>query len=472
MSDRSPTLAPDDEISDQHVRPPSRSLDNEHIALPHITLLHAASLVIAFSICLWVFTWLFGGTLTPKHPLSLLVTALALGLLAMVVQRFAQRESPVDVTPVAVASPPLVAPVTTDEAGHAAELQALHWIAQAINFSMRIDDLMELIYTQTQRVIDLPNFYIALKAPEANDLAYAFYIEGDERLEPIDTAALQAGLAQAVISSSRTIRTDDYATECHRRSIELNAPPRERAWMGTPLTAGDRTVGVMVASACDPYTTFTEANENFFVTVAAYTASILERHSLYERLESRARQLGTLNEIGNLLASSLDLNEVLDLVVRNAAALLNSTAGSLLLLVVVIGLLTDGDGEPAPESPPRAERAEPAPARPPAGPPAADDLRKAILALPALATREVDGVALFRPTGEVAVDSDEPAAGGGRRLRVRAGVERRLDPAGEPSSETLHLLVVLDAAGRVIRGETQGRTSPDDDELARLLEQW
>jgi signal transduction histidine kinase len=39
-----------------------------------------------------------------------------------------------------------------------------------------------------------------------------------------------------------------------------------------------------------------------------------------------------LNEIGNLLASSLDLNEVLDLVVRNAAALLDSEAGSLLLL--------------------------------------------------------------------------------------------------------------------------------------------
>ena len=81
-----------------------------------------------------------------------------------------------------------------------------------------------------------------------------------------------------------------------------------------------------------PNNVFTEEDENFFVTVAAYTAAIIERYSLSERLASRARQLGTLNEIGNLLASSLDLNEVLGLVVRNAATLLNSEAGSLLLL--------------------------------------------------------------------------------------------------------------------------------------------
>jgi len=190
------------------------------------------------------------------------------------------------------------------------------------------------------------------------------------------------------------------------------------------------------------------------------TAGVLGRaREIQARIESGAEQIRVRRR-------------VVEETRRPARIVMLGGAGSLLLLVVVIGLLTDGDGEPAPESPPRAERAEPAPARPPAGPPAADDLRKAILALPALATREVDGVTLFRPTGEVAVDSDEPAAGGGRRLRVRAGVERRLDPAGEPSSETLHLLVVLDAAGRVIRGETQGRTSPDDDELARLLEQW
>jgi len=212
------------------------------------------------------------------------------------------------------------------------ELRSLYWIAQALNFTTEIDDIMELIYTQLKRVITMPNFYIALKDPDEDKLAFTFYVEEDERTYPTDIWATHEGLSGTVMSSGITVRTTDYLTECQKRGLTPGGPRPGRAWMGAPLTAGDKSLGVMVASTFDPNTVFTDEDENFFVTVAAYTAAIIERHSLYERLETRARQLATLNEIGNLLASSLDLNEVLDLVVRNAASLLNSEAGSLLLL--------------------------------------------------------------------------------------------------------------------------------------------
>ncbi|MBN1873668.1 MAG: GAF domain-containing protein, partial [Anaerolineae bacterium] len=224
------------------------------------------------------------------------------------------------------------ASIAESQPKRAQELRSLYWIAQAINFTTQIDDLMELIYTQLKHVIDLPNFYIALRQPDEDKLAFAFYIEEDERLYPDHTWTTAEGLTGAVIANSLTIRTDNYVEECRKRGIEPSGLRFGQAWLGAPLTAGDKTLGVMVASTFDPDATFSEEDENFFVTVAAYTAAIIERYSLYERLESRARQLGTLNEIGNLLASSLDLNEVLDLVVRNAASLLNSEAGSLLLL--------------------------------------------------------------------------------------------------------------------------------------------
>ncbi len=214
----------------------------------------------------------------------------------------------------------------------AKELDALYWIAQAVNFNMPSDDIMELIYTQLSRVMPLPNFYVALTQPEKEALTFTFFVEGEERLNPEYEWSLDAGLTGLILHNGMTIRTDDYLAECQKRGIKPAGPRPGRAWMGAPLTAGDKNVGVMVTSSYDIDVTFSTEDENFFVTVAAYTASIIERRNLYERLESRARQLSMLNEIGNLLASSLDLNEVLDLVVRNAAALLDSEAGSLLLL--------------------------------------------------------------------------------------------------------------------------------------------
>jgi signal transduction histidine kinase len=222
--------------------------------------------------------------------------------------------------------------VVESQQKRAKELDALYWIAQAVNFSMPSDDIMELIYTQLSRVMPLPNFYVALMQPEKEMLTFTFYVEGDERLNPAHEWSLDEGLTGLIIRNGMTIRTDDYLAECQKRDIKPFGPRPGRAWMGAPLTAGDKNVGVMVTSSYDIDVTFSAEDENFFMTVAAYTASIIERRNLYERLESRARQLSMLNEIGNLLASSLDLNEVLDLVVRNAAALLDSEAGSLLLL--------------------------------------------------------------------------------------------------------------------------------------------
>ena len=212
-----------------------------------------------------------------------------------------------------------------------AELQALHWIAQAISFDTTLDNLLELIYTQISRVMTLPNFYVAQKDPETGRMGFAFYIEDGERRYPDDTWADDERLTGIIMKNARSLRTGDYRKACETHGLEPSGPRITKAWMGTPLNAGDRSVGMMVASTFDADQQFTSEDEDFFITVGAYTGALLERHTLYAQLESRASQLDTLNEIAMLLASSLDLDEVLDLVVESAARLINAEAGSLLL---------------------------------------------------------------------------------------------------------------------------------------------
>jgi len=218
------------------------------------------------------------------------------------------------------------------EESRAEELQVLYWIAQAVNFTMDVDTLMELIYTQLRRVLRVPSFGIAIIDPDDGKLGFTFYVEDDERKYPDLRWSADEGLAGIILKNNTTIRTDDYMEECRSRGIDPADPNKGKAWMGTALTSDNHSFGIMIVSDDSPTLRFTQTEENLFVTTAAYTAAILERHALYDRLASRARQLATLNEVGNLLASSLDLDEVLDLVVRNAAELLDTQAGSLLLL--------------------------------------------------------------------------------------------------------------------------------------------
>ena len=211
------------------------------------------------------------------------------------------------------------------------EVDVLRWVGQAVNFSMDVDDLMELIYTQTGRVLDTSNFYIALYNPEKKTLSFAFYVEEGERLYKDDEWSVEIGLTGEIIRTGQPIVTNDYNQECQRRGITGGGRPG-RAWMGVPLNAGDRVIGVMNISSFKPAVKYTEEQLQFFSAIGDQAAAILEKARLYQEMEERARQLEALNEVGGVITSTLELDTVLDLIVSKAVELLAAEAGSLVLV--------------------------------------------------------------------------------------------------------------------------------------------
>ena len=211
------------------------------------------------------------------------------------------------------------------------EVEALRWVGQAVNFTMEVDDLLELIYAQTSRVLDAGHFYIALHNPDKKTLKFAFYIEDGERLYRDDEWSVESGLTGAIVRTGRSIVTEDYTRECLRRGIRPGGPPG-RAWMGVPLNAGDQVIGVMNISSFEPDMVYSDEQLEFFSAIAEQAAAILDKARLYNEMEERARQLAALNEVGSVITSTLDLQAVLNLITSKAAELLQAEAGSLVLV--------------------------------------------------------------------------------------------------------------------------------------------
>ncbi|MCK4470163.1 MAG: GAF domain-containing protein, partial [Anaerolineae bacterium] len=211
------------------------------------------------------------------------------------------------------------------------EVDVLRWVGQAVNFTMDVDDLMELIYAQTSRVLDTSNFYIALYNPEKETLSFAFYVEDGERLYPDDEWSVGMGLTGEIVRTRRPIVADEYIQECLRREITPGGRPG-RAWIGVPLNAGDQVIGVMNVSSFDPAVTYSGEQLEIFSAIADQAAAILEKARLYREMEEHARQLTALNEVGSVITSTLDLQTVLNLIMDKAVALLQAEAGSLVLV--------------------------------------------------------------------------------------------------------------------------------------------
>jgi signal transduction histidine kinase len=216
------------------------------------------------------------------------------------------------------------------------ELDVLSQVSQAVNFTINFDDLLELISAQTSKLIEAAYFYIALRDEITNELYFAFFLEDDERYREKEDRRWQMGrdLFSEVVRNGQAMRVANYAIAASQRSAPgIAIDPNLKAWMGVPLIAGPRTLGVMAVGMTQSSKIYGDDQFKVFSDISALAATSIDKARLFEETNRRARQLAALNNVSHQLAGELDVQKLLELVTRTAVEILNAEAGSLLLTV-------------------------------------------------------------------------------------------------------------------------------------------
>ena len=91
-----------------------------------------------------------------------------------------------------------------------------------------------------------------------------------------------------------------------------------RAVLAVPLISGDRVVGTMALDDTRGPRAWTAADQDLATTMAAQVALAVDRAGQYEEAAHRASEVQTLSAVGETLASTLDLPEVLDAIADSA----------------------------------------------------------------------------------------------------------------------------------------------------------
>ncbi|MEJ2706263.1 MAG: GAF domain-containing protein [Anaerolineales bacterium] len=213
------------------------------------------------------------------------------------------------------------------------EMNVLTRVAQGTNFTINFDDILELIYAQTNHILPARDFRIALFEAETDTVRYSFFLEEDERLRERENQPIRLGqgLESVVIRSQHGLVTDEYRRECRKHGI-MAEEQEIYSWMGVPLNAGADTIGVIVLFSRDAAQHFTEEQLHLLQAIADQAAGAIVKSRLLQETESRARQLATLNEIGRSLTSTLEVKPLLNRILTSATEILNCEAGSLFLL--------------------------------------------------------------------------------------------------------------------------------------------
>jgi GAF domain-containing protein len=205
------------------------------------------------------------------------------------------------------------------------ELSALSEIGQAIIRTTDQEELLEVIYRETSRVMDTSNLYVALYREEEELVSFDYFMQDGERIRPDALPLSAGGLTVHIVTRRQPVLIgDDLTRELEELEIPLVGRPAE-SYLGVPMMAGDRVIGVLSVQNPDRRRAFNKRHQTLLINVANLAAVAVENARLSRDREKRLTELAILNEIGRVLSSSLELDQLLDKVHEQVSRVFDTT---------------------------------------------------------------------------------------------------------------------------------------------------
>ena len=143
--------------------------------------------------------------------------------------------------------------------------------------------------------------------------------------EPIGEGNARGSTAYVLRTGRPTLITPAvYEQLVASGEVELVGVRGDGDWLGVPLSADGRTLGVLVVQGYSASETYTETDRDLLAFVGQHVGIALSRVRAIEETRQRNAELAIINEIGDALASQLDFQAIIDLVGERVRELFDS----------------------------------------------------------------------------------------------------------------------------------------------------
>jgi signal transduction histidine kinase len=268
----------------------------------------------------------------------------------------------------------------------------------ALSSELSLDELLQKVVETAAEITGARYAALGVIDPSGTGLERFVYTGiDDEMAARIGDLPRGRGILGALIHDARALRLKDLSADPRSVGFPEHHPPM-RTFLGVPVLLRGVAYGNLYLTEKEGGAEFTTEDEEVVILLATQAAVAVENARLYEATKRWSRQLESLNEVANALASELELSRLLDLIARRLRELLDARVVGIALPAgehELRFLAADGEG--------------------------ADELRGSAVAH----SRSKSGRILERARGE-RVDSllDDPEADQdvARRLGARAGL--------------------------------------------------
>ena len=210
------------------------------------------------------------------------------------------------------------------------ELGLLNEMGGVLNTFLERDAILEKVYEYTSRLVNFSTFLIGWYHTEQEEISIPLAIEKGQRLSP-QRFPRQGGLLGYIIRTrTPLLLTDNVYARAKELGIEIQIVRTTgealESWVGVPIQVGNTVMGVLSIQSTTPQVLFVERHRDLLTSIANLAANALENARLFEQTQLQNQELAVLNEMGRVLNTLLDQDQIIESVFLHTSQLIDFTS--------------------------------------------------------------------------------------------------------------------------------------------------
>ncbi len=188
------------------------------------------------------------------------------------------------------------------------ELHVLNEIGRALSSTLDLDTLLERIYTEMRRGIDVDSFFIAFYQPKSGEVRFEIEVTNGQRL-PKRTRPAGNHLVEYIVNSAQPLLIrEQFDRETAR--LGFRSLRSVGSICAVPLILYDHVVGVMAVHNAKERA-FDQGHVEFLRVLAGEASIAIENARLFAEEQKKAHQLALINNVSSHAITTLDPSEML-----------------------------------------------------------------------------------------------------------------------------------------------------------------
>src|SRR5262249_39568444 len=213
----------------------------------------------------------------------------------------------------------------TGETGrrHESVQSALYRIAELASAAHDMQEFYRAVHAVIGELMSASNFYIALYDEQRQLINYPYWADELDDDWPEASEWIEFGSHEARGVTGYVLRTGGPQLISYERWINLieqgeielvGVANEESTWLGVPLRAEGRTVGVLAVQSYTNEVQYTDEDKDLLAFVGQHVGAALSRARAIEETRQRNAELALINSVQEALAGELELQAIYDVV--------------------------------------------------------------------------------------------------------------------------------------------------------------